>query len=262
MVPGFEVDTLAADGATTFWSVVNQTGAAMAVEAQHFGREVTDTALRTDTFDLGPHASFATDVGFDLAALDVEADGVARGLIVINEQGTARAADLEGDYFRIDPANAFAAGDRLVRTADFCDVQHLRFLDFGSGSVLRVLLNHPLGDAGPSFTMDLRDSDGNALTTVPFTTRDHLVIVDLADVTQSPFGSIRFDFSPAAGGAATVRYSAFGLFSVELKAACRKEASPALRAPTLPMDLGRPGPGEARSLKGRTGAQKTLPNPR
>ncbi len=219
IVPGFEVAV--AGGVTTFFAVRNTTDNDVEIDVAYHGEVATRTPLRTDIFMLGPQETLTRDVGSNLAGLNVS-DGFATGLIVITESGGTVAPNLEGDYFRLDPDNDFAAGDRLARPEDFCTQQEIRFVDFGSGSQLRVLLDTPRGAETASFTYTAYDETGTMIEQGDFFTSDHLNVVDIGDlVTGGNFGTVFFDFTRSAGGFVTAEYSAFGRYSVELNAACR-----------------------------------------
>lgn len=122
----------------------------------------------------------------------------------------------------MDFGNDFATGDRLVRPADFCLRQEIRFADFGSGTELRVLLNRPRGPELPSFSYKAYDEGGAMVAEGEFRTSSYLSLLDVAElVAGEAFGTVHFDFSASGGGWVSAKYSAFGRFSVELNAVCR-----------------------------------------
>ncbi len=223
IVPGFEVEVDAPQGPTTFFAVRNTSDDDVTVNVSYHGEQLGGAPLRTDVFVLGPQETLPANVRTDLTDLDV-VDGFATGVIVINEGDGTGAPNLEGDYFRLDGAADFATGDRLVRPADFCTRQEVRFVDFGSGSQFRVLVDRPLGDAGPTFSYTAYDQAGVEVAQGDFSTSNHLNVIDVADLgIADAFGTVVFDFTTAGGGFVTGKYSAFGRFSVELNAACRTE---------------------------------------
>ena len=122
----------------------------------------------------------------------------------------------------MDYENDFAAGDRLVRPVNFCLRQEIRFVDFGSGSELRILVNRPRGDEVPSFSYTAYDQAGTQVAQGDIFTPSYLLMLDIgALVATEHFGTIYFDFSSSGGGWVCAKYSAFGRFSIELNAACR-----------------------------------------
>ncbi len=221
IVPGFEVAVDEPEGTTTLFAVRNTSDDAIDVEVAYHGDEITDTPLRTDVFTLAARQTLPWSLRDDLSNLAV-ADGVAGGLILISEAGGSSAPNLEGDYFQVDSANDFAGGDRLVRPSELCNLQEIRFVDFGSGSTFRVLVDTPRGGVEPSFGFTAYDEAGIMVAEGTFFTSDHLNVLGPTDlgITQA-FGTLVFDFSSSGGGWVSARYSAFGRFSVDLKSACR-----------------------------------------
>ncbi len=222
IVPGFEVEIASLDGPTTFFAVRNTSDEAVEVDVAYHGDRIAVEPLRTDVFTLGPRQTLTRDVRGDLSHLDVSG-GFAGGLIVITETG-GDASALEGDYFRIDGANDFAAGDRLVRSTDFCTRQETRFVEFGSGSRLRILLAEPRGAEEASFSYTAYDEAGTMIAGDAVFAADHLVSIAVDEwVAPQRFGSLVFDFSNAGGGLVTAEYSAFGRFTVEPGGGCGRQ---------------------------------------
>ncbi len=220
VVPGFEVDVADAEGPTTYFAVRNIGDQELVGRADFYG-VASGEPLRSDAFILGPQATRTANVRDDLSDLEI-ADGLATGFVVITELDSITAPNLEGDYFRLDWGNDFATGDRLVRPADFCLRQEIRFVDFGSGSQLRVLLNRPRGEEVPSFSYTAYAESGTMVASGEVSTADYLSVLDVGElVVGYNFGTMIFDFSASGGGWASAKYSAFGRFSVELNAACR-----------------------------------------
>ena len=219
VVPGFEA-AVDGQGPTTFFAVRNTSDQEVFGRVDFFGLASTEP-LRTDAFVLDPQETRPANVSDDLSGLEIE-DGVATGFIVVTELLDSASPHLEGDYFRVDFGNDFATGDRLVRPADFCLRQEIRFVDFGSGSELRVLLNRPRGDEGPSFSYTAYDETGEIVAEGDFLTSAYVSVLDIGElVAGENFGTVYFDFSASGGGWVSAKYSAFGRFSVELSSACR-----------------------------------------
>ncbi len=218
IVPGFEVEVADPEGPTTFFAVRNRTGGDVDLEIDYHGARIGEP-LRTDVFMLGPRQTLTHNVRNNLDDLDV-ADGFASGLIVITGTGGGASA-LTGDFFRIDSGNDFATGDRLVGAQDYCRAQEVRFVDFGSGSRLKILIETPQGEEEPSFSYEAHSEAGVLIVEDDVFTSDHLTAIDVEDLVPGQrFGTLTFDFSNADGGLVTAAYSAFGRFSVELGGAC------------------------------------------
>ena len=223
IVPGFEVEVGDPEGPTTFFAVRNTTDDDVEIDVAYYGEEITGEPLRTDLFMLGPQQTLTRNVRANLTDLNV-GNGFATGLIVLTKTG-GDASGLEGDYFRVDSRNDFATGDRLVPSEAFCTRQEIRFIDFGSGSVLQILLEEPQGSAVPSFSYAAYTEEGGTMVAEgDIFTSEHLTVIDSRDlVPGESFGSLVFDFSAAGGGFVTAEYSAFGRYSVELNGACTEE---------------------------------------
>jgi hypothetical protein len=217
ILPGFEVNT--GTGATTLLGLRNTTNVQKQVSLVYFNTQVDDAPLRVDSFGIAPQATLTANLGSDLSGLEIE-DSIASGLLLLT--GGATSA-LVGDYIRFDQANAFASGGRLLRSSELCLEQELRFLDFGSGAVLRILVDQPWGDLQPSFSYAIYDELGEMVTEGDVVTSEHLNIIDPLDWTEESFGTIVFDFSASGGGWASGTYSAFGKFSIELPSDCRRQ---------------------------------------
>lgn len=222
IVPGFEVDATGPQGPTTLFAVRNTSDSNLDVDVAYYGMQTTSPAQRTDVVELGPQQTATVNVCHDLTDL-VVTGGFASGLILITEAGGS-TGNLEGDYFRLDQANAFATGDRLVRPEDFCRRREIRFVDFGSGSELRILVDNPQGAEEPSLTWTGYNERGDLVGDGELFTSDHLTLIAVADLgIPGRFGTVLFDFSSSGGGWVSARHSAFGLFSVELGSACRED---------------------------------------
>lgn len=222
LVPFYEVDTTRPTGDTTLYAVRNVTNGAVALEVEYFGRGLD--VLRQDLVSLGPRETLTVNVR-DVAGLWVETDGFARGWIRIGVTSTEEADGLMGDFFTVDVAGNFASGDRLVAPEDLCRIQEIRFLDFGSGTELWMLIDDPRGsdpftDAS-SFTVTPVTEDGSTLAPRDVFTDDAMLKLPAAFFTGLDFGTLVFDFSNSSGGYVFAKYSAEGKFSVGLNSACR-----------------------------------------
>lgn len=225
IVPGFEVDTLDPEGPTTFFGVRNTSENEITVNVDYYGDVLVEPPLRRDVFMLEARQTLSRNVRSNLSGLAVPDNRFAAGLIVVREAGQAGGVgprNIEGDYFRVDFGNDFASGERLVTAADLCLRQEVRFVEFGSGVELRILVNRPRGDDGPSFSYTAYNESGAEVSSGDYFTANHLNVLGVNDLVEGPsFGTIVFDFSASAGGWVSARYSAFGRFSLELNSVCR-----------------------------------------
>ncbi len=220
------------NGPTTFFAVRNTSDQTTVANFSFYSRlGPLDEPLRTDVHTLGPRQTKTVNVASDLTGLEVT-DGFATGLILITEAGNPSAPNLEGDFFRLDTDNAFATGDRLIRPAELCLNQEIRFVDFGSGSQLRILLDQPQGPSLPSFAYSAYMENGDLIVQDEFFTSDHLTTIDVVDLGIDPaFGTVVFDFSSSGGdsSAPSTRLSACSPSSWARRVAI-EDADPALTA--------------------------------
>lgn len=223
IIPGYEVDVDDPEGPTTFFGVRNVTDAPLEITVAYYGESAAAPPLRVDNVPLAARQTYSVDVRSNLSGLDPDGDGRAAGIVLVKEAAGGGAFNLEGDYMRVDPGNNYATGDRAVRREDFCSRQEIRFLDFGSGTELHLLVDQPRGAGAPSLTYQILDQSGQVVKEDELFTDAHLNRVDVDDLVPGGqrFGTIVFDFSPSGTGWVSARYSAFGRFSVEMNGACR-----------------------------------------
>lgn len=221
MVPGYQLETADPNGPTTFLAVRNTSSNPLNIDVAYYGDDLDAGALRVDTVNLSANQTYTHNLRSNLQGLDPDADGTASGFVVVTEQGGG-AANLTGDVLRVDFANDFATGERLLAFDDFCLKQEIRFVDFGSGSEFNVVLRDP-PESGASMTVTAFDEAGNQLAQVNINDLRQVQRLPIGDiVANQSFGSLVFDFAASQGGVVTASYSAFGRFSTELRGACRQ----------------------------------------
>lgn len=221
IVPFFEVDTNNEEGTTTFFAVSNVSYQTVDVAVRY--QALDGTELRQDFVRLGALETLVRNVRF-VGGLPADPDGFARGFIVVLQNSVMGTSLLVGDYFQVDPGNAFATGQRMASLDDLCIVNQVRFLDFGSGTELRLLINEPQGSdpaRDPASVVVYPNlQDGTVLQPTDIYTDDYAFEVSASDFTTSAFGTLLFEFSNSSGGLVYAEYSAFGQFSVGLNGAC------------------------------------------
>ena len=220
MLPGYSLDMANPGGPTSFLAVRNTTDAPQNIHVAYYGENLDDGPLRVDGVNLDAGGTYTHNLRANLQGLDPDNDGVANGFVVVTD-GNGDADTLTGDVLRVDFANDFATGERLLAFDDFCLNQEIRFVDFGSGSEFNVVLRDPPA-SGPVMTVTSFDEAGNQLAQVNVTDRRQVQRIPIDNlVANQSFGTLVFDFGPSQGGVVTARYSAFGRFSTELRGACR-----------------------------------------
>lgn len=223
LVPAYEVDADAVFGETTLLAVRNLTDDPMSVDIEYY--EVDGTLQTTDTVALGGRDTATINVAA-VAGLSEDPDGFRRGYVEFATAGDPNMGEVfAGDYIQVDPANAFATGERAKRLIDLCTVESVRLVDFGSGTRVVAWISDPRGGnpgSDPiSFSLRVVDEDGNPDGGPQSVwADDHVVVLDPADYTSLSFGTLIFDFTNSSRGTVFVEYSAFGEFSVGLGSQC------------------------------------------
>jgi len=221
VVPRFEVDTTSGTGTTTLFALRNTTD--NLVDVDIFYASTSGGTLRHDDVVLGPRETLTRNVR-DVSGLPADPDGFARGYVVAQAPGDV----LTGDFLQVDVGNNFATGDRMVRLEDLCIQAETRFLDFGSGTDLTVLISEPQGadpmTDPPSVTFHVFGEDGAVFSTIDLFTTNNSVVLSTDDLMLPvDFGTIVADFRNASGGLLIAEYSAEGKFSVGMNSACLEQ---------------------------------------
>lgn len=234
LVPYYEADRRNPDGVNTLFAVHNETARELPVRVLYLGvlgaveqqvQEVVLPANATRTVSLR-----------DVPGLPADADGVARGLVVLGVVGDhGESSDLlSGDFFFVRPETDYATGNTLLNMSlddagnEFCSEWGTRFFrggSFSGDSSFRFVVDVPGGATEldpPTAVGTIYDEDGHALRS--FELRTDLNSFELSSGDIAPDGpasgslSVRF---PGTEGALLVEHSGFHRLSVALKAACR-----------------------------------------
>ncbi|HSL82413.1 MAG TPA: hypothetical protein VLF66_06520, partial [Thermoanaerobaculia bacterium] len=153
-VPYYEVDRRDPGGANTLFAVRNETGREVPVRILYL-TVVGAAEQQVQEITLAPHATRTVNLR-DVPGLAPDADGVARGLVVLGAIGTsADSSDLlSGDFFFVDPATGYATGNTLLNMSlddsgnEFCaewGTRYLRGGGFGGSSIFRFVVDEPFG---------------------------------------------------------------------------------------------------------------------
>jgi hypothetical protein len=221
VVPFYEVDTTDPAGTTTLFAVRNVFSNSVDIEVRYQAPD--GSAQRLEPVTLAGFETLTRNVR-DVAGLPADPDGFARGFIVIVQTSLQGSGLLVGDYFQVDVGNAFATGQRMASLDELCDLTEVRFVDFGEGTELRLLIAAPQG-SNPvldpaSVEVHPILEDGTVLPKTEIFTDDFALVVSASDFTGSAFGTLIFDFQNSGGGLVYAEYSADGQFSVGLNGAC------------------------------------------
>jgi hypothetical protein len=220
-VPFYEVDATDPAGTTTLYAVRNVSSQPVDIEIRYQAPD--GTALRGDVMTLAGRATLTRNLR-DIGGLPVDPGGFARGFIVILQTSRLTAPYLVGDYIQVDVGNSFATAQRMASPDDLCGLTEARFLDFGAGTELRLMIAQPQGpnpvsDPASVIVTPITE-DGTLLPQTEIYTNQFAVRVSASDFTGSAFGTLVFDFQNSGGGLVYAEYSAGGRFSVGLNGAC------------------------------------------
>lgn len=233
LLPFYEVDLADPSGASTFFSVRNESSQAEDVTLSYFAADRPHTALHSETVPLAAKRVLSVDVRSQPNLLAGE-DGLARGYVLIATD--SGAAVIQGDYFQITPSEDFATGRRLVNVDpespdnELCSVFTIRFLNgggFDGGTDLFFWLDPdsvPEGETPTVFYEVYNEAGDLRIGQVGFPALDTAFRVrtaDLVSIVPTSFGAIELQLSQPVRGHLSAVLSALGRYSVGLEAACR-----------------------------------------
>lgn len=232
LVPLFEVDLAHPGGATTFFSVRNEIPASVDVRISLYAADSPQAPFHSDTVTLAAKQIRSVDVRSQ-PNLVADEDGFARGYVII--ETLSGEAVIQGDYFQLNPGEAFATGSRLVNVDpqsednDLCSNFTIRFLNgggFDGGTTFTIWLDL---DVAPQDTTVLsyyvyRESGGDPIALHDLAANRVALRVSAAElmpIISTNFGAIEFQLADGVRGHIAAVMSALGLYSVGLEAACR-----------------------------------------
>jgi hypothetical protein len=234
LVPYYESDRKDPNGVNTLFAVRNETDRELPVRILYVG---VLGAVEQQVQEISLPANALRTVNLrDVPGLPADADGVARGLVILGVIGhDGESSDLlSGDFFVVDPATDFATGNTMLNMSlddsgnEFCAEWGSRFFHggaFSGNSTFRFVVDEAAGGTEidpPTAVGTVYDEGGVALSS--FEIRTDLNSFELSSGQIVPggaaFGSVSIRF-PATQGALLVEHSGFHRLSVAFKAACR-----------------------------------------
>ena len=234
LVPYYETDLDDPQGVNTLFAVHNETERELPVRILYLG-VLGAVEQHVQEIVLPAHATRTINLR-DVPGLPADADGVARGLVVLGVVGDhGESSDLlSGDFFFVDPASDFATGNTLLNMSlddpdnEFCAEWGSRFFRggaFSGTSTFRLVVDVPGGRAEidpPTAIGTIYGEDGTALRSFELRTDLNSFELSSTDLAPkgTPFGSVSIRF-PGTKGALLVEHTGFHRLSVAFKAACR-----------------------------------------
>jgi len=222
-VPFFVVDTTDPEGVNTLFAVRNRGTSTVTVDFRYYdagwGSPVTETRTlaprETRTVSVRDVPGIPTDPG----------TGLKTGIVEIEEQ--TMSGELAGDWFRVDSANNFAGGDRLVSFDSFCYAWDARFFSggpFSGGTIFTFMLGSNLTDGtSPIVVGQVYDEAGTHRGTVQVYTADQVFEVGTQDLPAGILGAsgtIEWTIQNPYNGFVLTTFSALGKYTASLPAMC------------------------------------------
>jgi hypothetical protein len=235
MVPLFRVDRSTFLSETTLIAVRNVTDQAHDVRIAYFIDHDFSPGANPDLVQ-NRSLSPGQIVTFNLRDLPeitggAGGDDLVRGWLLV-EHGDAVGDALSADWFRVDPGQNFATGDRMVdidhsSTCAQWDFRYLTGGAFDGGTRLGIFVDTPLGPGTPSFTVDFFSEAGAFLGGIERAANRQVVELDIANLlAQLPgsppgVGGMVITFAGGTnGGLVTGTYSAEDRYSIGLDGTC------------------------------------------
>ena len=219
ILPFFEVDTSEEGRVTTLYAVRNTRQQPIDVDIHYC--DPKGNIVQRSSLELAPRETHSVNLR-DIPGLLPDEDGIARGMVTFLANSARDGSGMVGDFLQVHPHANHATGDRLISLYELCDMSEVRFLDFGQGTHLRILLSQPRGIDlfEPSFTVTPILENGTTLGSSSVYTDQILLELDASAFTSERFGSLIFDFSNGSGGYVYAEYSAEDRFSIGFNSAC------------------------------------------
>ncbi len=231
LLPLYLVDTADPNGVTTLFAVRNQRDVPVEVEARYFQTDAPQSPQRTDVLNLDAKQVATFNVRL-VSGLAADADGVARGYVILEAMGEGAA--IQGDYFRVTPGEDFASGFRMLNVDtgsshnDLCSLFTMRFLngggfDSGTRFVIWLEADQAPDTENPVLAYSVYAESGDLVLSNTFFADEVVFEVEAANLLVGPlqadFGAVEFQFIDTVGHIVAI-LSAENRYSVGLEAFC------------------------------------------
>lgn len=233
LLPYFEVDTNSTSGRTTLFAIRNESTDPVDVTVRYFEANRPAVPQLEEVVTLGPKRVETTNIR--LKNVIAGGDGIARGFVLIE---TALPV-IQGDYFQLDDANNFAAGDRLVDADgssmhnELCVNHSIRAFNgggFDGGTTFTIFIDSPtpasIGTPVAFYTV-YSEGGGDPIFSAPLFSDALAFRVKASELNQAGFQVPNFaaiEFELQNPGHVWAQMDALGRFSVGLDASCLDEA--------------------------------------
>ncbi|MDA8016482.1 MAG: hypothetical protein MPN21_03450 [Thermoanaerobaculia bacterium] len=230
LLPYYTVDMNNPAGASTLWALRNESLLDLTVTIEYYEADSPQAPQIPPIEIVLSGKEVRTGNIRDVANLEVDGDGFARGFVVFTAEGNR--GDLYGDYFVITSDQDFAEGSLLVDAtdtvdSDLCNLFSLRFLKgggFGGSTDVIIWVESDTAPLAPgTVTYSLYNAAGELLSF------DNLFL----DVVTTRFdidslapdnlngGALEIQFAEGVRGHVALAMAATGRYSVGFDAVCK-----------------------------------------
>lgn len=255
ILPVYDVAADTPTGRTTLWAVRNDADGPIDLKVQYFAAAQATEPEEEEVFELAAHETRTRNMRDAVHELGLPDFGWARFIALEHGDHLSVVPEaIHGDYFLVEPGDAFAGGSELLRDHvaefalgvpaapqhDLCRQAETRFFNGGffSGGTdfaLHAQWDVTAGYANPLAVGAMYDEEGTYygdcnITAPPhsaghfsFTTITNTAILAVVCPDLPTFGTIEWTFASGVKGHVTSWNRAEGLFSVLVSGACTEE---------------------------------------
>lgn len=233
VLPYFEVDTIDPNGDTVLFAVRNESIAPIDIDIEYYEIDTPVAPQHSERVTLAGKQIKPVNIR-DVPNLEIDPDGVKRGYVVIKQ--VSGNGVIAGDYFRVDRADNFASGARLVNADpssaadDRCSNLTFRFLRggaFSGGTKIFYWLDTTTLPAPDTISFSIYNEAGALIHTGTLANIDRVASsFNIETLLTGPAaaltaGAVELQFSGGVLGHVAGSMSASGLYSVGFEAGCR-----------------------------------------
>lgn len=246
ILPHYEVEPGDPQGKTTLWAVRNLLAFPLDLTVQYYAEDGS-MAVKAEFFDLAVDATVTRNLR-DVAG--IPAEGWVLLTATLDGSPSAFVPEaIQGDFFWLEPGDAFASGGGLLRDhvtemaaglwtytgRDLCRKAETRLFNGGAFSggtdfVFFAKWDPSAGYTGPLAVGSMYDETGTFLgtcslggpgtSTGTFSTQVNSALLAVACPALPTFGTIRWEFAAGVVGHVTAAHRASGLYSVSVPGSC------------------------------------------
>lgn len=230
LLPYYTVDKANGSGVTTLWALRNESLADLTVTIEYFEADSPQAPQIEPIEIVLTGKQVRTGNIRDVANLEVDPDGFARGYVIFTAVG--EAGDLYGDYFVITADQDFAEGSLLVDAtdtldSDLCNLFTMRWLKgggFGGSTEVVVWVESDTAPLEPGTVKYTLYSAGGIIQSLGNLFLDNVTTrFDIAELAPANLngGALEIQFAEGVRGHVALAMAATGRYSVGFDAVCK-----------------------------------------